>query len=805
MWRWAWRMLGRERAATVLVVALVGLPVAFTVFAVAAVSSTAAIPEAELGAASHRVSFTSPDGPAAARTARKEMAERFEQSVLVDTGGVTVNGRAGVVDLVALDATEPLAKGLVRLLEGRMPTAADEVAIHPELGRLAHLDIGGTLRTEDGERTVVGVVENPNAFDEPLALVTAGSITEPDLIGLLVAADDAAITEALRTRQSGVTSALIDRRSINDATLAALAVSAFGALALAEVALVAAAAFAVSNRRRQHDLALLGAAGATPAQLRHAVLATAGGGGILGALTGTLIGLGAALAATGWFEQLGHRRLDGPALPWRFIAAIAAAAVLATIAAGWWPARTVARQALTAALAAHRPPAQGIGRTATVGAVLATSGTAASVAAYKAQIDILTGLTTAAATIGIVLLAPAAVTALGRMAGQLPLPARLAARDLARNRTRSAAGVAALVVAFGFPLTVAAATTSFDDHARATYTPNLPPNQALVLPDSFGAFAPRGLDLTRSDLGRRLARGLPETRVAPLTVPVLPDNSTSPGLPGQMVGRVLIALPHRSAPPTMLDRRLTIATGELLAALDNPTLTAAIAEHPLVTTDPNLPAGVEAQLLGPANINVGESAPDVPPVAATPVTIYRLAEHAYTVSPTTFVREDLVRDTGWETTTLGWIVVSDRALTEPEHDTAARLAADEGLQLVSTDAPAQTTTTRRVVLAIGAANALAVLAAIVALTRTEARRDDALLTAIGAAPHTRRSLAASTALLTSIAAVLLALPAAAIPLAGLFSRPEYQWVAPVEALVVVGAAIPVLAAIGSWLTARSGP
>src|SRR5690606_25241040 len=128
-----------------------------------------------------------------------------------------------------------------------------------------------------------------------------------------------------------------------------------GGLAMLEVVLLAGPAFAVGARRRQRDLALVGASGGTPAQLRRIVLADGVVLGLAGAVVGLILGIAAASVSLPLLEEyLMQRRVGG----WRMwptaLAAIAGAAVLTGVLAALIPATTAARQHLVAALAGRR-------------------------------------------------------------------------------------------------------------------------------------------------------------------------------------------------------------------------------------------------------------------------------------------------------------------------------------------------------------------------------------------------------------------------------------------------------------------
>src|SRR6185503_5085870 len=108
-------------------------------------------------------------------------------------------------------------------------------------------------------------------------------------------------------------------------------------------------------RRRQRELGLLAATGATPRQLAGIVLLEAAALGAIACVVGLAIGLAGALALSPWLDGLTQHRnpplvvdlfgIVGPALV-GFLAAMTAAIV---------PARTVARVPVLLALSGRRP------------------------------------------------------------------------------------------------------------------------------------------------------------------------------------------------------------------------------------------------------------------------------------------------------------------------------------------------------------------------------------------------------------------------------------------------------------------
>ena len=121
------------------------------------------------------------------------------------------------------------------------------------------------------------------------------------------------------------------------------------------VCLVAAAGFAVIAARRQRQLGMLAAVGATRKQLRMVMVAGGAVVGVIAAVAGTVVGLAAWIAAAPGLDTFAGHRIDRLAIPWDLIALGMLLAVLTATAAAWWPARAAARLPVTLALSA-RPP-----------------------------------------------------------------------------------------------------------------------------------------------------------------------------------------------------------------------------------------------------------------------------------------------------------------------------------------------------------------------------------------------------------------------------------------------------------------
>ncbi|MBB5787373.1 FtsX-like permease family protein [Jiangella mangrovi] len=282
---------------------------------------------------------------------------------------------------------------------------------------------------------------------------------------------------------------------------AALVVLVVG-LGLLEVVLLAGAAFAVGARRQVRELGLMMAGGASAAHVRRTVLAQGLVLGVLGAATG--LAVGAALvpvAAPSWERYLGEL-VDHWTFGWAELAAAAGVGVLSGLAAAVVPAIGAARMKPVDALAQRFRTTRLAARLPVVGVVLFVVGAAGALIASRAMARDLeeygaelarlagTGLYVAApasgpytalqlggaliATAGIVVLLPGLISVLARTAHRLGLSARLALRDAARHRHRTAPAVAAIaiVVAGSTAVAFGAGGTARADELR--YTPSLP-------------------------------------------------------------------------------------------------------------------------------------------------------------------------------------------------------------------------------------------------------------------------------------------------------------------------------------------
>lgn len=392
--------------------------------------------------------------------------------------------------------------GKVDLVSGRWPAAPDEVLVSPEAVERGVPDSGSlTLTSADGDGTQsVTVVGTATALGKwsryelvaPTAeVVVAGSdrgwyllreepvgwqqVRRLNSYGLSVASaqvlrDPPATSELDPRIATGA--GLQDRENLTYVVLG-------GTLLLLTITLLVGPAFAVGAVRQRRTLALTASNGATSQQLRRTLLAQALVLGGLSALLGAVLSLPLAWGAV---AALRERSTMGPFdVPWLQLAGIVTIALAAAIIAALVPAQRLTRLDIVSAMRGRvtsTPPSRLL---LVLGAVIAAAGGAVVLQGTMrgASPFVLAG-GAVALVLGTLLLVPTILHLLGRLAGVLPLPLRLAARDLARHRARSAPTVAA-VLAGTAALTIGlVGATSDDEQARGQYVPSTLPGEVLL-------------------------------------------------------------------------------------------------------------------------------------------------------------------------------------------------------------------------------------------------------------------------------------------------------------------------------------
>jgi len=792
MARWAWRLFRREWRQQVLVLALLILTVAAAAFSVSAAYNVASLPGPQFGSANHLLQFdgTSPKDLAADIAAARKA---FGTIQVIGRRLVPIPGSAQAVEFRAEDPHGPYSGPMLALTQGRYPAGAGQVAVTGQLAQALQLRIGSPLSLGGQHQTVTGIVENPSDLSDQFALVSPAGAGPPQSVTVLLNASPASFAAFLAAFRGP-----LEWQARGASTQGAVAGGVLGAVTalLLLVSLVAAAGFAVIAARRQRQLGMLAAIGATRKQLRMVMVTGGAVVGVIAAVAGTALGLAAWIAAAPGLDTFAGHRIDRLAIPWDLVALGMLLAVATATAAAWWPARAAARLPVTLALSGRPPRPRPAHRLAMLAALMIVAGVTCLGLANQARPPLIIA-GALAMTLGILLISPLAIRALAALGGRAPVAARLALRDLARHQARSGAALAAISLALG--IAAAIIISSAADRSAAS-AGNLPDNQILVWNGqpaggngSDGPVVPVRTPAQLRVLAaavQQIAGPLPDSEVIALDMPVNPADKPQPGgQGGQPVADLGIpqspaaggragtysALPLYVATPAVL-RYLGISPATITPAID------------LLT------------------IHAGQLVVTTPSVFAAVTHVQRIQAPSYTSQPTSLMTLSGLHRRGWTQVQSGWLVKSGKPLTAAQLAAARDVAAKAGLIIEARNSQASLATISAAATAAGALLALGVLAMTVALMRAEAAGDLRTLTAAGATSTTRRTLTAATAGGLALLGALIGSTGAYLALAA-GHRSDLGTLShvPVPYLAIIILGIPCAAALTGWVLAGRKP
>jgi putative ABC transport system permease protein len=325
-----------------------------------------------------------------------------------------IPGSTQTIEFRAEDPHGPYSRAMVTLSRGRYPADAGQVAVTGQIAQTLRLRIGSRLSLDGHHQTVTGIVENPSDLNDQFALVSPSGAGPPQSVTVLLNASPASFG-AFRTEFRGplVWQA---RGASTQGAVAAVALALVTVLLLL-VCLVAAASFAVVAARRQRQLGMLAAVGATREQLRMVMVAGGAVVGVIAAVAGTVVGLAAWIAAAPGLDTFAGHRIDRLAIPWGLIALGMLLAVLTATTAAWWPARAAARLPVTLALSARPPRPKPAHRPALLAALMIVAGVACLSLANQSRPPLII-VGALAMALGILFISPLAIRAPAALGGR---------------------------------------------------------------------------------------------------------------------------------------------------------------------------------------------------------------------------------------------------------------------------------------------------------------------------------------------------------------------------------------------------
>ncbi|MDK1104121.1 MAG: FtsX-like permease family protein [Actinomycetota bacterium] len=841
-WRHPWR--------TALIAALIGMAVMIAVFVAIAMRTFTPSEEeqfaADFGASDLRIELFGYSAEAAGWITAELEGATF---VVVD------RIHHPQVEIVGTDLGSPLVEGMFEVFEGDVP-GPGEVAVSWEVARRGEFSVGDPYDVPgfDTPLTITAIVLPPlNSSGRQivltpgdLAVVTAdGEATDVEYFRRatwLIDTDDPASfashieqewNSAVHTfpfpsmaasgpfmpRNSNISVADRQQRAQwgvpggRDLTQSASAVSSLiAAVLLAQIALLAGAAYASGIRRRLREIGLIATQGATTGQIRAFVVGEAVVTGAIGAVIGATLALGVAHGVQPFVQRLWDPRITHIEVEIADVLGPILLAVIAATIAAWLPARTASRVPVLVALQGRMPTGRTPKWIAPVSLGAASAGVLLIIVARDAHSTAATVQSTLGALLvigGGALLSVPLVGAAGRLADRLPVLGRLVARDAARQTIRAASAITVLMVILTGTIAIGVAMRTSEASAFTTYGGGLGDPRVVF---ASGGIVDDGADPLRP--GYTPEFDLRQHQAAEIAR-VIPDASIFN----------VATLPGRAVLAEFTGYAMLGGAGGFVYCLDGSYAYGCVAAdsvdlHPVMAEPSLLDAlgieGARSELASGNPIVLGNRHARIEIAYGTDIVTAEMFPASVggwrsprLIVPESWALERALLDESYRAA----FFVNDVPLTEEEREAinvqeiTVSIGSDGQFGLTDTQ-------TLAIILAIALATMFVVIGIVTALSTTESDRDISVMVAVGAAPSLRRRfLGSQTAFYTASAAVL------AIPIGLLLMRvasgDDVRWgplgvwtggiAVPWTMAFLVLALLPIVVGIGTALVVRSLP
>ena len=813
VFRWGWRLFRREWRQQLLVLGLLTVAVAATIWG-ASVVTNAQLPNpnaATLGTAAASVTLPGTDPHLAADIAT--IQDQWGPADLIEDQKITT----GTTQSVQLRAESPHGhynSPLLSLVSGTYPVGPGQAALTSQVAALYDTHVGGAWHAAGTTWRVTGIVQDPSNLADEFALVAPGQVRHPSQVIMLLgsAAAQQAISGGNGTLP-GVPAASVSFPTGSASKVSpATAVLVVEVLGLVFIGLVSVAGFSVMAQRRLRALGMLSAIGATERNLRLVLIVNGLAVGVTGALAGAVLGFAAWFAYVPTLQQAAGHVVDAANLPWWAFALGVVFAIATSVLASRRPAKAMAAVPVVVALSGRPAPPKAAHRTVLPGVIvfavgvvcLATAGGLAGAGGSGGglALHLVAGL--AAVIVGIVLLAPLAISTL-RASSRLPVAIRIALRDLVRYRARSGAALAATTFAVFLAMGICVVSSVQFENVLAWTGPNLSSSQVIVyaLPPQG---APPATPLSSSQLAevsRRLS-SLAASLHAGSAVPLKFAGATLHQVGAQahkdFTGTVYVATPQLLA-------TYGITAGQIAPGTDVLTMRPGMASLPhMELTWGNYgvqqgPGGLmhKDRVLPRCTLSSG--------CLASPVMRTASSLPGGTSAPNTVITEYAVSKYHLQTYLSGWLIQAPAPLTAAQINAARQFALAYGATVETESGSLGPGEIAGGATALGIVIAFGVLAASVGLIRSETAQDLRTLTAVGASGTTRRMITAATAAALGLLGAILGMAGAVI--AGLAwahsSLSAMFGDVPLADVLILLLGLPLVAAAGGWLFAGRKP
>ena len=819
VFRWGWRLFRREWRQQLLVLGLLTVAVAATIWGASVVTNTQ-LPNpnyATFGTAAALVTLPGTDPHLAADIAT--IQDHWGPADLIENQDIAT----GTTQPVQLRAENPHGhynSPLLSLVSGTYPVGPGQVALTSQVASLYGTHVGGTWQAVGTSWRVTGIVQDPSNLADEFALATPGQVPHPSQVIMLLGSSPAvqqAISGGSGTLPGIPAATLTFPSAFMSGLPSATGVLVVEVLGLVFIGLVSVAGFSVMAQRRIRALGMLSAIGATERNLRLVMIANGLVVGVAGALAGAVLGFAAWLAYVPTLQQTTGHVVDAANLPWWALALGVVFAIATSVLASRRPAKTIAQVPVVAALSGRPASPKPVHRSAVPGVIvfavgvacLAFTGGLAGVAGHGhagqgRALLLLVGLV--AVIVGIVLLAPLAISVLAAGAGpQLPVAIRIALRDLVRYRARSGAALAATTFAVFLAMGICLVASISFGNPLDPIGPNLSSSQLIVSAQQSpgGGTIAQLSSAQTARLGGQvnsLAASL-HARSVPLESAVtLYQVGTEENGPGSFSGSVYVATPQLLA-------TYGIKASQIAPGTDILTMRPGLAGLPhmeMTWQSPGYhgPGGNQPGSGGPpCTLSNGCLAnPAIQTISSLP---------SGTSAPNTVITEYAVSKYHLQSAVQlsGWLIQAPASLTAAQINAARHLALAYGVTVETKSSAPGLGEFAGGATALGIVIAFGVLAASVGLIRSETARDLRTLTATGASPRTRRMITAATAAALGLLGAILGMAGALVAgLAWAHSSLSAMFGGlPLTDVLILLAGLPLVAAGGGWLLAGREP
>ena len=813
--RWAVRLFRREWRQQLLVLGLLTVAVAATIWGASTVTN------AQLknpnyptfGTAAVQVTLPGSDPHLAADIAT--IAGRWGSADVIENQDIA-NGTTQPVQLRAENPHGHYNSPLLGLVSGTYPAGPGQVALTSQVAAKYGAHVGGTWQAVGTTWRVTGVVQDPSNLADEFALAAPGQVTHPSQVIMLLGspAVQQAVSNGSATLPGIPAAATVTVPNIMSGGISpAVLVLVVEVLGLVFTGLVSVAGFSVMAQRRLRALGMLSAIGATGRNLRLVMIVNGLAVGVTAALAGAVLGFAAWFAYVPTLQQATGHVVDATNVPWWAFAIGVVFAIATSVLASRRPAKTMAAVPVVAALSGRPAPPKAVHRAALPGVIVFAGGLACLAftggwtgpGRGKGALLLLVGLV--AVIVGILLLAPLAVSVLAAGAGpRLPVAIRIALRDLVRYRARSGAALAATTFAVFLAMAICLVASIQFGNPLNWFGSNLSSSQLIFYTQASPApgMMTQLSNAQLASLGRQLdsyAAGLHAQFVLPLEAggASLYQAGTQ-GPHDHFNGSVYVATPQLLA-------TYGIKASQISPGADIVTMRSGLASLPHI----ELTWGSYGFQYGPGNLV--QKARVLPPCTlsndclANPVVQTISGLPSGTSAPNTVITEYAMSKYHLRSGLNGWLIQAPAPLTATQISAARHLAlAYEVTVETKTNGPSLGEFAAGGT-ALGIVIALGVLAASVGLIRSETARDLRTLTATGASAGTRRMITAATAAALGLLGAILGMAGAVIAvLAWAHSSLSAMFGdVPLSDVLILLVGLPLVAAVGGWLLAGREP